>query len=265
MRVVDDVEWLKDNLDRIEKSDLNVQPVYIEREIINVANSARGLIEAIEKVKFNCYGHRLRTNVRAIRVVNNPDHPEIAEIVYERDRNISLRQFCGAIFHLRNFTFNFRQDGKHWLDVINDRSERHQAFYSDFISALRTLVLSKRLAVLALCDLSDMESRMNRDPLSISSLSFGWLLHQHLPKEDQLKLSILADIFGIKDVPAETLSELKFSIVSRDTDYQETIEFGPHWETGQRVVSPEFSRRDLFKSVREFYREPYDSRRVHNN
>ena len=153
MRVVDDVGWLRDKLDQLDNPARNDQQQPEEGDIIATAFAARGLLEAIEKVNFRKYNHTLRTNIRTIRF--GPDAPGSSEIVYHRDKCISLKYFCGAIIHLRNFTYNFRADGKHWLDVINDRTDRYQVFYSDFTSALKSLILSRRLVVLALCDLAE--------------------------------------------------------------------------------------------------------------
>ena len=163
--------------------------------------------------------------------------------------------------------FDLREDGQHWLDVTNERGENFQVFYRDFISGLKSLVFSRRLVVLALCDLAERGPRKGNDPLNFATLpvTFDWLVYDQLPEEDQLKLEVLKEIFKIEDVPAKVLPELTFSRVSEDADTLMTIEFDPPWEPGQKVMSPEFPRTDLFNVVRAFYREPYDSRRVLNN
>lgn len=263
MFVVDDVNSLKGKLDQIKKSPLSDQSISLEKDLIEAASWARRLLENVEKVNFKQYGYTLKTSVRAISITKNPDNLKEDEVIYERDRNISLRDFCSAMVHL--VAFNFRNDDRHWLDVTNARGENYQLVLEDFISRLESLVLSRRLVVLALCDLSRMTTRKNNYALTYSGPSFNWLVDDHLPEENQLKLVILDKIFKIEDVPDNALPKLKFSNVANDADTLMTIEFGPHWETGQRVMSPAFPMRYLFDVVREFYREPYDSRRAHNN
>ena len=111
---------------------------------------------------------------------------------------------------------------------------------------------------MALCDLAD------ENPRTYSAVNFNWLVGDHLPKENQLKSEILNKIFKIKDIPTGILPKLSFSGRTPVSGNRATIEFGPHWETGGKVVSRPFPRNELFKVVREFYREPRDSRRVHN-
>ena len=263
MRVADDVTFLKDILDEIDDCGQNGQHQPEEGKIVTTALMARGLLEVIERVNFRKYNHTLRTNIRAIRVITDPDHPGSDKVIYERDQNISLKKLCDAIVHLSSFTFNCRADGKHWIEIINDRRERYRAFYSDFILRLRSLVLSKRLVVLALCDLA-LQDQRDQDPLSFSCMSLGWILHQHLDKEDQLKLDILKAIFGIGDVPAEVLPNLSLSIITDEPDGQMTIKFNPAWEDGQDIVSPSFSKAVLLNLIIDFYQDRNNPKRVFN-
>ena len=262
MRVVDDVGWLKDKLDQLDNPARNDQQQPEEGDIIATAFAARGLLEAIEKVNVRRYNHTLRTNIRTIRFES--DAQGSSEIVYHRNKCISLKYFCGAIIHLRNFTYNFRSDGKHWLDVINDRTDRYQVFYSDFTSALRSLILSRRLVVLALCDLAEEGFSKDMGPPSFSAMSLDWLLHQHLAEEDQLKLDILRQIFGIENVPAGVLPTLSFSRRTCEPDNQIAIEFDPPWENGQDVASPPIRQAVLFSLIRHFYEESNSRLRVFN-
>ena len=262
MRVVDDIGWLKENLDQLDSPAHNGQHQPEERDIIATAFAARGLLEAIEKVNFKKYNHTLRTNVRTI--IFEPNAVGSSDIAYHRNKCISLKYFCGAIIHLRNFTYNFRTDGKHWLDVINDRADRYQVLYSDFTSALRSLILSRRLIVLALCDLAEKGFSKDIDPSSFSAMSLGWLMRQHLAEEDQLKLDIMRQIFGIENVPAGVLSTLRFSWRTCEPNNQIAIEFDPSWEDGQDVASPPIRQAVLFSLIRRFYQESNNPLRVFN-
>ena len=124
---------------------------------------------------------------------------------------------------------------------------------------------------MALCGLAEQElakvdsnSREDADPLSFSSMSLNWLLHQHLVEVDQLKLDILKQIFGMEQLPAEVLPDLSFSRRTDEPGNQITIEFDPPWEDGQDVVSPPISQATLFELIRNFYKEPSSPRRVFN-
>ena len=267
MRIVSEMGFLKQDLARID----HVIQIYqhqsmdreaIEKEIIEVAIVARGLLEAIEKVNFKKYGHTLRTNIRAIK----PACPGSSEMVYERNKCISLKTFCDAIVHLSKFTFNPREDCRHWLDVVNDHRNKYQVFYADFISGLRSLILSKRLVVLALCDLAEQEIARGRDadPLSFTAMSLGWIVGDLLEKEEQLKLDILNEIFRIGDAVDEVPPSLSLSLETYEPDGQMTIRFSLPLEGSQEIVSPLFHDNALFQLVRNFYQDSNNPRRVFN-
>ena len=84
-------------------------------------------------------------------------------------------------------------------------------------------------------------------------MSFNWLLHQHLGEEDQLKLEIMKQIFGIEHVPAGVLLRLSFSRRTYEPGEQIAIEFDPPWEDGQEVVSPPIYPAVMFNLIRNFY------------
>ena len=239
MRIVSEMGFLQQDLARID----NVVQIYqhqtmdreaIEKDIIAVAIAARGLLEAIEDVNFKKYGHTLRTNIRAIK----PACPGSSEMVYESDKCISLKKFCDAIVHLRQFTFNPREDCRDWLDVVNDRRNKYQVFYADFISGLRSLILSKRLVVLALCDLAEQEIASGRDadPLSFTAMSLSWLVGDLLEKEEQLKLEILNEMFRIGEALNEVPPGLSLSLETYEPDGQMTIRLSPPLVLQRRIA-----------------------------
>ena len=237
------------------------QSISLEAALMDAAFWARRLLENINKLDFCQYKYTLETRIHAISVTEKVN----GKFVNKQNKNISLRHLCSKLVH--GVKFDLREDGQHWLDVTTDRGENFQVFYRDFITRLESLVLSKRLVVLALCDLGERGIRKGNDPLNFPtpSVTFNWLVYDHLPEEGQLKLEVLEEIFKIEDVPAKVLPKLTFSNVTDDADTLMTIKFDPPWETGQKAVSPAFPKADLFNVVREFYREPYDSRRVFNN
>ncbi len=261
MYIVDDVNSLKEKLEQIEELPLAPQSISLETALVEAAFVARRLLENINKLDFYQYKYTLGKRIDAISVTQKIN----GEFVCKQNKNISLRHFCSKMIHV--VKFDLREDGQHWLDVTNERGENFQVFYRDFIIGLKSLLLSRRLVVLALCDLAERGPQKGNDTSNFPTLSatFNWLVYDHLPEEDQLKLEVLKEIFKIEDVPAKALPELTFSNVTDGAPTLMTIEFDPPWETGQKVMSPAFPRTCLFNVVREFYREPYDSRRVFNN
>ena len=261
MFIVDDVNSLKEKLQLIKESHLTSHSISLETALMDVAYTARRLLENINELDFEQYEYTLETRIHAISVTEKTS----GELVCKQNKYISLRHFCSKLVHV--VKFDLRDDGQHLLDVTTNRDENFQVFYRDFITGLNSLVLSRRLVVLALCDLAARSPRKgnNQSDSPTPPVTFNWLVSDHLPEEDQLKLDVLKEIFKIEDVPANALPKLTFSNVTDDVDTVMTIDFGPHWETGQRVKSPKFPRGDMFEVVREFYKEPYDSRRVHNN
>lgn len=267
MRIVSEMGFLEQDLYEIDNLVQNYQHQSMDKEaiekgIIDLARDARGLLEAIETVNFKKYGHTLRTNIRAIQ----PASPGSSEMVYEREKCISLKNFCAAIVHLRQFTFNPGGDRNHWLDVVNDRRDNYQVFYADFISRLKSLILSKRLVVLALCELAEQEIARGRDadPLSFTSMILGWLLGDLLDEEEQLKLDILKEMFQFGEASDEVSTGLSLSLETYEPKGQMTIKLSLPQEGGQEVISQPFQHITLFKLVRDFYQDSHNPRRVFN-
>ena len=260
MRFIDEIGILRRKMHRIDQLTQGPQWEPSEVDIIETAFWARSVLDIIRNVEFNRYGHSLNATIRTTRPVDDPDHPGSAKAVYEHNRNISLNDLLGFIIHFRYFAYSRHADGNHCLDVMSDRNVRQQVYYSDFTVALRSLVLSKRLVVLAICEMVEQdllqmarESWAHTDAWVFSSINFFWLLHQHVKSETNLKLRIMDEIFGIDNVPGKILPELAFFQSRFGPGEKIVIGFGPPWENEQDVFSPLFDQGVLFNLIRNFY------------
>ena len=260
MRFLDEVGILSRKVHLIDQLRQGPQWTPAEIDIIETAFWARSVLDIIKNVDFNRYGHSLKTTIRTTRSVDDPDHPGSAKAVYEHNRNISLNDLLGFIIHFRYFAYIKHADGNHCLDVMSDRDIRQQVYYSDFTEALRSLVLSKRLVVLSICDVVQQDLlRMAKDNWAhtdawlFPSINLFSLLHEQVKSETELKLRIMDEIFGIANVPDEVLAGLAFFQSRLGPDDKMVIGFGPPWEKEQDVFSPLFDQGLLFNLIRNFY------------
>ena len=261
MRFIDEIEILRRKVHQIDQLTQDPQWIPAEADIIEAAFWARSVLDIIKNVEFNRYGHSLRTTIRTTRSVSDPDHPGSAKAVYEHNRNISLNDLLGFIIHFRYFALNRHADGNHSLEVMSDRNVMQRVYYVDFTTALRSLVLSKRLLALAICDLVEQDLLL-RDSIPwadtnarlFADINLFSLLHEHVQSETELKLTIMGEIFGISTVPDEVLPKLVFfQSVYRQDEKKMTIGFRPCWEKEQDVFSPLFDQGLLFALIRTFY------------
>ena len=260
MRFIDEIGILGEKVHRIDQLTQDAQWTPAEVDIIETAFWARSVLDIIKEVKFHRYGHKLKTTIRTTRSVDDPDHPGSAKAVYDRSRNISLKKLLGLIIHFRYFAYSRHADGNHCLDVMSDYNVRQQVYYSDFTAALRSLVLSKRLVALAICDMVEQdllqmakESWAQTDAWVFPSINFFSLLHEHVKNETELKLRIMDEIFGIANVPDEMLPELAFFQSRLGPGEKIVIGFGPPWEKEQDVFSPLLDQSLLFDLIRKHY------------
>ena len=244
MRFVDEMGVFERKVNLIDRSAQHSRWTPAEVDIIETAFWARSVLEVIENVEFHKYGHNLKLSIRTTHSVSDPDNPGSAKAVYEHNQHISLKQLLEFIIHFRYFAFNRHADGNHCLDVMSDRKVRRQVYYSDFTEALRSLVLSKRLVALAICDFVQHDLlRMAKENWSspdggiFSSINLFSLLHEHVKSEIVLKFRIMEEIFGIGDVPDEVLPELAFFQSRTGPGEKIVIGFGPPWEKEQDVFS----------------------------
>ena len=259
MRLIDEIELLRKKIDRIDTLSRESRLAPAEVDIIETAFWARSILDTIEQVDLGEYQHSIKTNLRTTHSISDPGHPESAKAVYEHNKNISLKKLLGTIIHFHYFAFTPHADGNHCLDVQSDQNKRYNVYYSDFIMALRSLVISKRLVALTVCDFVERDfARMDNlsegpDELIFSHINFFWLLHELFKDETELKIKIMERIFGIAHVPAEALTNLSFFQSRLGPGEKMVIGFGPGWENDQDVFSPPFDRPLLFNMIRRFY------------
>ena len=261
MRFCDVIRVLENKVNLIDQATQTGQWTPESVDVIETAFWARSVLDIIGKVEFHTYGYSLKTNVRTTCSIPDPDHPGSAKAVYEKNKNISLKEMLGFIIHFRYFSLNRHADGNHCLDVMSDRGVRRQVYYSDFTAALRSLVLSERLVALSICDLveKDLLRRAN-DPWAdtntriFADINLFYLLQEHVKSETELKLKIMEEIFGITDVPDEVLPSLAFfQSVYQPEEKKMIVGFGPPWENEQNVFSPSFDQSQLFGLIRSYY------------
>ena len=260
MRFISQVQVLQGKVNRIDQLGRDSEWTPAEVDIIETAFWARSVLEVIENVEFSRYGYSLKTNIRTTHSVNDPDHPGSAKAVYEHNRNISLKDLLGLIVHFRYFIFNRHADGNHCLDVVSDRNIGKQVYFSDFVTALRSLILSKRLLALAICDMVEQdlmrmakESWTHTDAWVFPNINLFYLLHEHVKDEPKLKTTIMKEIFNITSVPDSVLPELAFFQSRFGPGKKIVIGFSPPWENDQTVFSPLFDFSLLFDLTRRFY------------
>ena len=127
-------------------------------EIVEAAYWGRAVLEVVEYVDFQSYGHQLETDLKPTNSVHDPNQVGSAMAVYDRGRTITRKAFLGVILHKRYFSLTSNTNGP-CIVAISDRNVSWTVFYSDFIAALRSLALSKRLTILALCDIIEPKIR----------------------------------------------------------------------------------------------------------
>ncbi|MCY3859044.1 MAG: hypothetical protein OXG25_09055 [Gammaproteobacteria bacterium] len=247
-------------MNRIDQLTKGAQWKPAEVDIIEAAFWARSVLEIIENVEFQRYGHQIETTIRTTHSVNDPVHLGNAKAVYTHNQNISFKQLLGVIIHFRYFSFDRFANGNNCLAVMSDRNVIQQVYYSDFTSALRTLVLPRRLVALAICDMVEQdllgmakESWRHTDAWLFPSINFFSLLYEHVKSETELKLRIMDEIFSIAKVPDEVLPELAFFPSRFGPGDNIVIGFGPTWENEQDTFSPLFDQGLLFDLIRKFY------------
>ena len=189
---------------------------------VEAAFWARLVLEIIERVEFDRYGYSLKLAVNLIPDSDNSAGSANARNINNHKQTVQLKKLLGFIIHYRYFALNRNAKGGFVLDVVSDRNTRLHVCYSDFIKALRSLVLSKRLAMLALCDLSEehlrraaggeYSSNEDQDAWIFYLINSHLLLRTYMKDEIELKLIIMDEIFNIQEIPSETLSELFFFI-----------------------------------------------------
>ena len=258
MRLIEQINTLSRKIDQIDRSfPPGTQPS--EYLIVEAAFWARAVLDIVAPVNLRQYGHNVRKTLHTTERVADPDHPGSAKAVPD-GRSIGLEKFLGSIIHFRYFAYIPHADGNHCLDVKSDETPMTSVYYSEFIQTLRSVALPHRFAALALCDL--VQRDLDRRDRGLSRPDDDWifpgitlfsLLYDHIRPDIDLKKQILQQIFGIQDVPENTLAGIFFAQSRSGPGNEMVISFGPPWEAGQERLSPPFNRSLLFGLVRDFF------------
>ena len=262
MILVDEIEVLRRKIDQIEPKSEDIKgSVSLIRAVdfIETAFWARSVLEIIACVQFNKYGHTLKKSIRTVNIVPDPDHPGNYKTVYEHNNTISLKKLLDAIVHFRYFESSPYADDKKCLEVQSDRNTIHRVYFWDFIKTLKSLVISRRLVALAICDfveqkITEMLLKPPHDLRDIDIfclINLNWVLRDFLKDEVKLKLEIMKEVFGIANVPSEVLCGLTFFINGTMGDKLK-IGFDTGWEDEQKQKRF-IDRTALFDLIRRFY------------
>ena len=238
MRLVYEIEMLRGKIAQIElRSEDITGSVNLKgsADLIETAFWARSVLEIFEHVKFKKYGHTLNKSIRTVSIVPDPDHPERDKTIYNH-HNITLNRLLNTIVHFRYFQSPLNADGKKTLEVESDRNTIRRVYFSDFVKALKSLVIEKKLIALAICDFIEhkMAKILSKSPNDLTDMdifcymNLDWVLSDFLKDEIKLKLRIMKEVFGIVNVPSETLCDLKF-FINGTTGDKLNIVFSPNW------------------------------------
>ena len=186
MRLIDEVNILRTKVDLIDKPIISKELQPSQQQIIETAYWARCVLEVIRDVDLQKYGHTIPTNFRIAEGIDDPQHPGFAKPVYAGNKNIAVERLLGVIIHHRYFSFGFAAGGNHFLDVMSDRKVRYWILYTDFIAAIRSLLLTDELIAAAVCDLADRDLFVS-DPNEwryeegiFSGVNLFWVLREYL-------------------------------------------------------------------------------------
>ena len=256
MPFVEEIAALQSKLNLIDKPDWGPLKRPPSTQIIEASFWARSILEIITPVDLNQLGHPVETQIRTVHHIEDPAHPGKAKVIYDASKTIPLMQILGYIIHVRYFSFATLADGNHCLDVMSDRHDRKLVYYSDFIEALRSLVLLPKYAAAAICDLTEqaiqksLSGNHGYEVTIFSSVNFGWVLWNFVKDQPKLKRWILSKIFQIEQVPDQALDSLFFFVSRTGPAHQMVIGFAPPWEDGQNVFSPASNRGELYKIIK---------------
>ena len=256
MPLIEEIHALESKLNLINRPDWGPMHRPSSPAIIEASFWARSVLEIILHVDLKQLGHPVETNIRTVHGVADPDHPDSAKAVYDDNKQIPLTQLLGYIIHARYFSFAVHADGNHCLDVMSDRHIRTLVYFSDFVKALRSLVLPHKSAAVAICELTEqttqkMLTETHHYEMGIfSSVNFGWVLSRFVQNHATLKSQIFSEIFHIDQVPDHALENVWFFVSRTGPGNQMMIGFTPPWEDDQNVLSPSFDRSLLYDMIK---------------
>ena len=256
MPFIEEIAALQGKLNLIDGPDWGPLNRPSSTQIIEASFWARSILEIISKADVSQLGHPVKTDIRTVHNIDDPDHPGSAKAIYDANKTIPFIQLLGYIVHVRYFAFAIHADGNHCLDVMSDRHDRTLVYFSDFIQALRSLVLPAKSAAIAICELTEQATQKSLsgnygyEVTIFSSINFGWVLCHFVQGQPELKRRILSEIFQLREVPDHVLDSLFFFVSQTGPADRMVIGFAPPWEDQQNVFSPPFNRQSLYDIIK---------------
>ena len=214
MKLIEEIEVLRRKIDQIDKPYLHSELNSVD--LIEGAFWARSVLEIIGKVEFHKYNYTLRRTIRPTDTAPNRPGMHTATAAYTNG-SIELKKLLDTIVHFRYFEHDRYRDGNNCLQVQSDLNKKlFQVFFSDFVEALKTFLIPRKLVAVTLCDLleekwSDMARgwRGKKDLFGLKN--FVWLTGDFLKDEVEIKRKFMQEFFGITDVPTEILRNRNFA------------------------------------------------------
>ena len=256
MPLIEEIHALETKLNLIDRPDWGPMQRPSSPAIIEASFWARSVLEILLSADLQQLGHPVETHIRTVHGVSDPDHSGSAKAVYDNNKHIPLMQLLGYIMHVRYFSFAVHADGNHCLDVMSDRHIRTLVYFSDFVRALRSLVLPDKFAAIAICELTEQSTQKQLTETSgyevgiFSSVNFGWVLSDFVKNQATLKRQIISELFHIDQVPNHALDDVWFFVSRLGPGNQMVIGFTPPWEEDQNVFSPSFDRALLYDMIK---------------
>lgn len=209
MRLIRQIEVLRGKIDLIDKLDL-----YSEVDVVDLVECAfwaRSILEIIKKVKFENYNYTLALRIN--QIYTNNGLPISGPIVQPKGF-IELQNLLGTIVHHRSIGF-----GNTFLQVQSDKKKKLcQVYFSDFVEALKSLLIPKKLLAVAVCDLAeepemfDLGGKGWHEQLDFFCTdNLSWLIGDFLTEEVEIKGIVVKKFFGISDISTEMLRKRNLS------------------------------------------------------
>ncbi len=211
MKLIEEIEVLRKKIDQIDKPYPNSELNSVG--LIESAFWARSVLEIIGKVEFHKYNYALKKTIRPTYTAFN--RPGMHTAAYTNG-SIALEKLLHTIVHFRYFEYDHLRDGKDCLQVQSDHNkEICQVFFSDFVEALKTFLIPRRLVAVTICDLVEQElpeiGKGWHDEINLFGIkNFSWLTGDFLKDEIGLKRKVMQKFFGINEVPTEILRNRNF-------------------------------------------------------
>ena len=103
LTLIEEIHALESKLNLIDRPDWGPTHRPSSPAIIEASFWARSILEIILSVDVKQLGHPVKTHIRTVHGVENPDHPGSAKAVYDDHKQIPVMQLLGYIMHVRYF------------------------------------------------------------------------------------------------------------------------------------------------------------------